>query len=156
LELPLRKLVLTLQPGETPVSAESIAGAHAALTRLARTVSRLCTALAIMGGIGGLALQMKWAQPNWAGAALVIGLVGFLVGAQYESAVLARRLAEVSPIPDSMLAEAAMLCSTCPAARAYVEALREQKRELTLAEFDSLKRLATTTPAAAARQALYG
>lgn len=151
----MRKLVLTLQPGEPPVSAESVAGAHEALTKLARTVSRLCLTFAIMGGMGALAAQMKWAPSDLAHCLLLIGFVGLLAGMEYQRIVLAPRLSEVSPIPDSMLAEAAILCSTCPAARVYVDALREQKRELTLAEFDSLKRLATATLTVMARKALY-
>ncbi len=152
----MKKLVLTIAPGDAPPSAESMAGAHAALTRLALTVSGLCTVFAGMGALGFLTAQMKWAPPYWAEAFYVIGLVGFLVGRQYERTALARRLAEVSPIPDSLLADAALLCSGCPTARAYVDALRVQGRELTLAEFDALKRLPAVTPAAIARQALYG
>lgn len=83
------------------------------------------------------------------------GLAGFLVVREYERSVT-RRLASVSPVPDSSLAEAALLSDANPAARQYRDLLRAQKREMTLAEFEAVKKLVTAMPVNTSREALYG
>lgn len=155
----MKQLNLTITPGEQPPAKMLLRNAHAEITQLKHKVSGACTAAIGLGLVGFVALQ--WPPltsalgETLAGVAFVVGLTSFLLGRQYEL-VLERRLADVSPIPDNLLAEAAALSNASPAAREYVAGVRAQQRELTLAEFGALKRLLATMPASVAREALYG
>lgn len=155
----MKKLNLTITPGELPPSPESVEGLRSALSSLKVKVSAICTAsmgLTLVGFIGLQWVPVKTALGDTlSGLAFVAGLLGFLVGREYEK-VIGRRLAEASPIPDSLLAEAAALGKASPAAQAYLDGLRAQKREMTLAEMNALKKLLAATPTEVAREALYG
>jgi hypothetical protein len=146
---------ITIDIHEAPPSHASVSAAHAAVKQLSLKVSGLCTALIGIALVGFLALQLHLYDGIVAQTAYVVGLVGFFVTREFEH-VISRRLAAVSPVPDSVLAEAALLSSSTPATREYRDALRKQKREMTLAEFDAMKQLVAATPVNASRETLYG
>jgi hypothetical protein len=154
----MKKLQIEIQPGEQPPDAAYVEAARASLQKLRLTVSGLSTAFIGLLFVAFLGLQMNLAPTptKVAEIAFVLSAVGFMLSHKYERGPLARRIAEVSPIPDSLLTEAALLSEGLPAAKEYRDALRSQQRELTLAEFEALKRLAAATPADTARRALYG
>jgi hypothetical protein len=155
----MKKLSVTITAGEQPPALAFVEGLRAELAALKHKVSGACTAAigVVIVGFAGL----QWAPvgsvlgETVSGAAFVVGLVSFLVGRQYEI-VLDKRLAEASPLPDNLLAEAAALGNASPAGREYLAGLRAQKREMTLAELYALQRLLATTPPTVAREALYG
>jgi hypothetical protein len=155
----MKKLSLTIVQGEQPPSKLLVSGIRDELEKLKHTLSGACTAalgLVLVGFVG-----LQWAPVHSvlgetaSSIAFVVGLVSFLVGRQYEI-VLNNRLAEASPIPDNLLAEAAALCNASPVAQEYIAGLRIQQREMTLAELHALKKLLAATPTAVAREALYG
>jgi hypothetical protein len=157
-EKPMRKLNIQIEPGEQPPSAAIVEAARESLQKLRLTVSGLSTTFLGLLLVAFLAVKFDLAPLPIKVAEVVffISIVGYVLSYKYETGPLARRIAEVSPIPDSLLTEAALLSEGLPAAKEYRDALREQKRDLTLAEFEALKRLAAASPVAAARTRLYG
>lgn len=140
---------------EAPPSQAAVNATRTEVKKLSLQVSGLCTALIGIACIGFLAIQLHLSDTLLTQVAFAGGLIGFLVTREYER-VVTRRLAAVSPVADNLLAEAALLSAATPAAREYRDALRVQKRELTLAEFDAMKKLVANTPLQTSREALYG
>lgn len=155
----MKKLSLSITPGEQPPAKLLLANVRAELAQLRHKVSGASTAAAGLALVGFVGLQ--WAPlatilgETAGGVAFVVGLTGFLLGHQYEG-VLARRLADVGPIPDNLLAEAAAVANASTLAREYLAGVRAQERELTLAELYALKKLLAATPPDVARESLYG
>lgn len=155
----MKKLQLSIVAGEPPPHQSFIAQMDSELKSLTRKISGFCTGAAIVGLIGLAGLEFKWtSSAMWHGAmtlAYATGLAAFLIGRAYQN-VINQRIREISPINDSLLAEAATLANASTTASEYVAALRLQKRELTLIELMALRDLAARTPVNQARAALYG
>jgi len=149
----MKKLNIDIK--EAPASAKVVADTLAEVQRTARKVSGAALASIAFVAVGYFVMD---ANPDnmLASAMYALGLISFFALHLYERGPMARQVRALSPVPDSLLAQAALLSAACPTARAYRDALRLQKREMIMAEYDALERLAAKTPPQSARQALYG
>jgi len=146
---------LNIDIKDSPASAKVVEATLNEVQRTARKVSGAALASLAFVAVGYFVLD---ANPDsmFASAMYVLGLISFFGLHLYERGPMARQVRALSPVPESLLAQAAMLSSACPTARAYRDALRLQKREMIMAEYEALERLAAATPPSTARQALYG
>jgi hypothetical protein len=157
----MKKLTITIEPGEIPASLATIEAARAALDKVRLSVSGLSTSflgLLVVGFIGAKGLEVLGLRlgEQWGNIVCFLGMVGFLLSYRYERGPLARCIAALQPVPDSLLAETVLLAQRSPDTLAYWKAVREQKREFILAEYDALKMHVQAEPAEAARKILYG
>lgn len=151
----MKMLKFSADLNELPPGAEFVAAAHAEVKKLSLSISGLCTTLIGAAALSFVVIQLNLTESLVPKVGFAIGIVGFIVARQYERTI-ARRLADISPLPDAFLAEAVLLSTATPAARAYCEALRGQKREMMLVEFEAMKALVSAAPVDASRAALYG
>lgn len=151
----LPPLNIRVEPNEAPPSACVIEACRDSVEKLQLTVSG--TATSALGLCFVSFLAHTFTAAYWAGAVFIISLVTFALLHRWENGSLKQRMSELQPIPDELCAEAAALCELSEPARQYGLAVREQKRELTRAELEALRRaVRTQVPATEGRQAMYG
>lgn len=155
----MKKFTLTIAPGEKAPEKKYVDAYRSELENLRKKVFSTSMTSAVLAGLGLIGLQ--WSPSNTAlaetvqGVMFAAGLVGFFFGNFY-CEILSKRICDISPIPDSLLAEAAALSNASGLAREYMDGVREQKRDLFMFELDALRKLLASTPMDVARAALYG